>query len=145
MRCKEVFERKNIIFISYISFFAFFCLIYYILSSKGSFYSGIAGIFLIISYPVGTFLYGYKTGDRFRAPLAGIVSYAFLILFAVSSISFQDSLNIDNIILFVGYHLVLLIGLGMIGFLASGKEKMYQAVAGLLSIAWILFFLSGIS
>lgn len=145
MRYQEIFDKKNIVFISYISFFAVFCFVYFILSTKGSFYSGIAGISLIILYPIGAFLYGYKTGDRLRAPLAGIVSYAFLILFAVLSISFHNPPGIGNLFLFAGYHLVLLIGLGMIGFLASGKEKVYQAVAGLLSIAWILIFLSGIS
>jgi hypothetical protein len=145
MRCQEVYERKNILFISYISFFAVLCFVYYILSSNDSFYSGITGLVLIILYPVGVFLYGYKTADRFRAPLAGIVSYAFLILFAVLSISFQNPPGIKNLFLFAGYHLILLICLGLTGYLASGKEKMYQALAGLLSVAWILIFLSGIS
>jgi hypothetical protein len=145
MRYQKFFERKNITFISYISFFAGLCFVYYFLSSKNSFYSGITGIILILLYPVGTFLYGYKTGDRFRAPLAGIISYVFLILFAVLSISFHNPPGIGNLFLFVGYHLVLLIGLGLIGFLASGKGKLYPAMAGLLSIMWILIFLSGIS
>ncbi|WP_278099497.1 hypothetical protein [Methanoeremita antiquus] len=40
---------------------------------------------------------------------------------------------------------MLLICLGLIGFLASGKEKLQLIIAGILSVIWILIFISGIS
>lgn len=145
MRCQNFFDKKNILFLSYLSFFAVFSFAYYFLSSNNSFYSGIIGISLIILYPVSAFVYGYKTGDRLRAPLAGIVSYTFLILFISLSINFQNSLSSGYLLLFTGYHLTLLICLGFIGFLASGKENLHLIVAGILSVVWVLIFISGIS
>lgn len=135
MRCQKFFDKKTPFFI--ISFFfAVFSFAYYFLSSKNSFYSGIIGIILIILYPVGAFFYGYKTGDRFRSPLAGIVSYTFLILFISLLVNFQNPLSSGYLLLFAGYHLALLICLGIIGFLASGREKLHLIAAGILSVIW---------
>jgi len=145
MRYQKLFEKNNILLFSYILFFAVLCIVYYLLSMENSFYSGISGILLVILYPTGVFFYGYKTGDRFRAPLSGIVSYAFLIFLILLSANFHDFLNLSHLLLFTGYNLMLLICLGLIGFLASGKEKLQLIIAGILSVIWILIFISGIS
>ena len=145
MNVLDIFDRKNLILISSLCFFAILCIVYFHLSSKNSFYSGFIGIFLIILYPTGAFFYGYQTGDKFRAPLFGIISYAFLILLIILSGNFQDHLSQNYLLLFTGYHMTLLICLGFIGYIASQKEKMQMIISGILCIIWILIFLSGIS
>ncbi len=141
----EIFDRKNLILISSLSFFAILCIVYFYLSSINSFYSGFTGIFLIVLYPIGAFFYGYQTGDKFRAPLFGIISYAFFILLIILSGNFQDHLSQNYLLLFTGYHLTLLICLGFIGYIASQNKKIMLIIAGILCIIWFLIFLSGIS
>ncbi|MBP2133657.1 putative membrane protein YesL [Methanomicrobium sp. W14] len=145
MKTDELINQKNLIFLFYIACFAVLDSLYYLLSRNELFYSGIIGTLLIILYPAGAFCYGYKTGDRFRAPLAGIISYAFLIIFAFFGNNFQNLISSGHILLFTGYHLTLLILTGLIGFLSSGKEKKLLAIAAVLSVIWVIIFISGIS
>jgi len=137
-------NRKDIILFFYVLFFAIVCSTLWFFRHENWFFLGIVEIILIFIFPFGALCYGYKTGDSLRSFLAGTLTYGFIILLILSD--FQNQFWDSNyLLLFAGYHISLLFCAGLIGLLASMKEKLPRSVAVILSVLWILIFLSGIN
>jgi len=131
-------ERKNGLLILYLLGFA-------ILTGALYVYPVIA-VIVLFAYPAGALLFGYMTGDSIRAFLAGTFSYVFFILIIVLSPGFVTyPMDFAYLFRFAGYHLVLPVILGVIGWMASRKESLPRILALPLSALWVLLFLSGIS
>ena len=131
-------ERKNVLLFLYLFGFA-------ILTGALYVYPVLA-VIVIFAYPTGALLFGYVTGDSIRAVLAGTLSYVFIILIILLSLGMTGfHQTIISPFRFAGYHLTLLFVLGVIGWMASGKESLPRILALPLSALWVLLFLSGIS
>lgn len=137
-------NRKNTILFFYVLIFAIVCSALWYFRHENWFFLGIVEILLVFIFPLGALCYGYKTGDSLRSFLAGTLTYGFFILLILSD--FQNQLwDSTYLLLFAGYHISLLLCAGLIGLLASMKEKLPRSVAVMLSVLWILIFLSGIN
>jgi len=140
------FNRKNIILFSYVLAFAIVNVALYYFTRESGFFPGVAEVLVLFLYPSGAFLYGYVTGDGIRSLFAGTLSYASFILtvMLVTSIS-NDFKELNYLLLFVGYHLILLLFVGLIGFFASKRQKFSYIISFILVGLWILIFFSGIT
>ncbi|MFA5395743.1 MAG: hypothetical protein WC346_07015 [Methanogenium sp.] len=131
-------ERKNGLLLLYLLGFAILI--------TGLYVYPVLGIVVLFAYPAGALLFGYATGDATRSSLAGSLSYLVFVLMILFSPDFVvHTLNPEYLFRFAGYHLILLLFLGVIGGVASKKESLPRILALLLAGLWILLFLSGIS
>lgn len=131
-------ERKDVLLVLYLLGFA-------ILTAAMYVYPVLAFI-MLFGYPSGAMLFGCLTGDSIRAFLAGTFSYVFLVLLILLSPGFaMYPMDTAYLARFTGYHLILPLCLGLIGWMASKKESLPRILALPLAALWILLFLSGIS
>lgn len=131
-------EKKNVFLVLYLLGFALFSVVLRIYPPSS--------ILVLFLYPVGALLFGYATNDSIRAFFAGILSYAFLPLMILLSPGFEGAaLSPSYLLWFAAYHLILLFIPGLIGYLASKKERIPLVLALALSALWPVLILSGIS
>jgi|GEM_PF-985763 len=140
------FDRKNIILFCYVLAFAIVNFALYYVTLESGLFSGVAEILVLFLYPSGAFLYGYVTCDGIRSFFAGILSYASFILtvMLVTSI-LNDFKELNYLFLFVGYHLILLLFIGLIGFFASKRQRFSYIISCILAGLWFLVFFAGIA
>ena len=131
-------ERKNTLLVLYLLGFA--------ILTVGTYAYPILAVILLFAYPAGAMLFGYVTRDSIRAVLAGTLSYVFIILIILLSLGMAGfHQTIISPFRFAGYHLTLLFVLGVIGWMASKKERLPRILALPLAVLWVLLFFSGIS
>lgn len=133
-------DRKNLILLFYVAAFALLGAALYFFRGEAGFVHGAVEIFVILLFPLGALAYGYVTGDRVRSVLAAALSYASFVLMAALATGLQ---TISEDPKFAGYHLALLLVVGLTGYCASQKQTPFRIFALILSILWILVFLAG--
>lgn len=142
----RIFEKKNIILFSYVIAFVFLNVALYYLTCCGGFVSGLAEILFLLLYPLGAFLYGNTTGDGVRSFIAGTLSYAsFILMIMLTTDISKDFIELGYLSSFIGYHLILLVVIGLIGFFASRRKRNSYLISCILAGVWILTLISGIS
>lgn len=137
-------DRKNLILLFYVSAFAIINFVLYSFSHENWVFLGVIELLILFLFPFGAFIYGYVTRDRLRSFFAGTLSYVSFILVAMLTSDVQSLFEMNYLFLFVGYHLTLLLIIGLIGFFASKKETSFRVIGFILSVLWILIFLSGV-
>ncbi|WP_067047838.1 hypothetical protein [Methanofollis ethanolicus] len=133
-------DRKNLILLFYVAAFALLAAALYFFRGEGGSAHGVVEIFVILLFPLGALAYGYLTGDRARSALAATLSYVPLVLAAALATGIQTIFEDPK---FAGYHLALLLVLGLTGYCASSKQTLIRTFALILSALWILVFFTG--
>lgn len=140
------FDRENIILFLYVLAFAIVNFALYYFTLESGFSPGVAEILVLFLYPSGAFLYGYVTCDGIRSFFAGILSYAsFILTIMLVTNILNDFKELNYLLLFVGYHLILLLFIGLIGFFASKRQRFSYIISFILGGLWILVVFAGIN
>jgi hypothetical protein len=133
-------DRKNLILLFYVAIFALLAAALYFFRGEPGFVHSVVEILVILLLPSGALAYGYVTGDRVRSVLAATLSYVPLVLMAALATGPRTIFEDPK---FAGYHLALLLVLGLTGYCASSKQTLIRTFALILSALWILVFFTG--
>lgn len=133
-------DRKNLILLFYVAIFALLAAALYFFRGEAGFVHGAVEILVILLFPLGALAYGYLTGDRVRSVLAASLSYVPFILMAALA---TGPRTISEDAKFAGYHLALLLVLGLTGYCASSRQTPIRTLALILAALWVLVFLAG--